>query len=228
MPGLADKFYKGSQHPRFNFNIDDTANALMASKIKTVSMPTQTDDVVPYMHTYYPNAQEGAQKSFDNTMKENGLAATQNNYITKELTPEQMNRLVQAESGDEGYTSLNRGSGAYGKYQIIPSTAAYYSKKLGFTGNEWKLPENQDKMMAAITADNIAGLQRNNLPTDLFHVYGAHQQGVRGFNDIMNNKLTPQLEDKLRDNLPDKFQNLEGNLLRNTWVNYWKNKMEDM
>jgi hypothetical protein len=134
-------------------------------------------------------------------------------------------KIASLESGKAGYTAYNKGSGAYGKYQFIPSTAAAYSKKLGFKGDEWKLPENQEKMFSAFMQDNAAGLKRKGLPVDTFHVYGAHQQGLTGFTNILNNNISPKLERNMRSNLPSSYRNLEGEDLRNAWLSYWRGKV---
>lgn len=134
-----------------------------------------------------------------------------------------VNRLAKLEAGDRGYTAVNEGSGAYGRYQFIPETAKYYAAKLGFAGDSWKLPKNQDAMFAAFTADNIRQLQRLGMPTDAFHVYGAHQQGAKGFSDIMGGNITPERERSMRANLPSALRGLGGMQLRNAWINHWSN-----
>jgi len=139
------------------------------------------------------------------------------------LSPKEVEHLVFLESGNKGYDAVNKNSGAYGKYQFIPSTAAEYAKRLNIKGDDWKTPENQDKMFQAFTYDNVEGLRDRGMPVNLFNVYGAHQQGVSGFTDIMNNKLTPKLERNMRANLPDS-KGLKGQELRSAWINYWKDR----
>ena len=132
--------------------------------------------------------------------------------------------IAKVESGDD-YTAVNPTSGAYGKYQFIPSTAREYATKLGLEGDSWKTPENQEKMFSAFMADNIRGLQNKNLEVNPFTVYGAHQQGLTGFSNIMAGNLTNKLEANMRSNLPNQFKGLQGMDLRNAWVNYWRNRM---
>lgn len=140
------------------------------------------------------------------------------------LSPEELSRLAFLESSGNGYTAFNEGSKAYGKYQFIPDTAAALSERLGLKGDEWKTPENQEKLMQLHTTDNMLGLQRKGLPTDLFHIYGAHQQGLTGFSNILAGKLTPFLEKKMRGNLPKEYRNLSGIPLRDAWVSYWQGR----
>ena len=132
--------------------------------------------------------------------------------------------IGKVESADD-YTAVNPTSGAYGKYQFIPSTAKEYATKLGLEGDSWKTPENQEKMFSAFMADNVRGLQSKNLEVNPFTVYGAHQQGLTGFSNIMAGNLTSKLEANMRSNLPNQFKNLQGMDLRNAWVNYWRNRV---
>lgn len=141
-----------------------------------------------------------------------------------QLTDDQFNKLIEIESGGN-YEAYNERSGAYGKYQFIPSTAAAYAKKLGFVGNEWKKPENQEAMFRAFTQDNIDMLNKKGIPVDAFHVYAAHQQGVGGLSNILAGNMTPSLERNLRSNLPGASSSLKGLALRDAWVNHWKNRL---
>lgn len=143
------------------------------------------------------------------------------------LSNKDLAKLASFESGNTGYTAFNKGSGAYGKYQFIPSTASEYSAKLGFKGDEWKKPENQEKMFSAFVADNVRGLKQKGLPINLFNVYGAHQQGLTGLSDILAGNMSPSLEKNMRSNLPSEYRNLSGDKLRNTWIKYWKTKTEN-
>ncbi len=122
-------------------------------------------------------------------------------------------KLVKIESTTGKYNVKNHRSGAYGRYQIMPSTAKFYAKKLKIPRNQWKKPYNQDKIFRAIMRDNIKSLKTN-------------QQGAGGFNAIMKNKtLSKKLEKNLRQNLPSKLRKVKKSRLRITWITYWKNKL---
>lgn len=140
------------------------------------------------------------------------------------LPDKDVKTLVKIESGNVGYTAVNKSSGAYGKYQFIPSTAKVYAKRLGFKGDEWKKPENQDKMFVEFTKDNMEGLERKGLPTDIFHIYGAHQQGLTGFQKILRGDVNATLERNMRSNLPSNLKKLSGKELADAWINHWKRK----
>lgn len=137
-----------------------------------------------------------------------------------------VNKLVKIESTTGKYNVKNHRSGAYGRYQIMPSTANFYAKKLNIPKNKWKKPYNQDKIFRAIMKDNIKSLKRNGHKVSAFSLYATHQQGAGGFNTIMKNKvLTKRLEKNLRQNLPNKLRKVRKSQLRLTWISYWKNKL---
>jgi len=135
-------------------------------------------------------------------------------------------KLVKIETTSGKYDVKNTNSGAYGKYQIMPSTANYYAKKLGIPKHLWKKPYNQDKIFRAIMKANIKSLKKRGYKISAFSLYATHQQGAGGFNAIMKNKtLTKKLEKNLRQNLPSKLRKVKKSRLRLTWINYWKTKL---
>ena len=137
-------------------------------------------------------------------------------------------KIVKVETSHGGYTTVNKKSGAYGRYQIMPKTAKHYTKKLGIPYKEWKRPKNQDKIYRAILADNIKELKKNNFDINAFNVYGCHQQGAYGFQCIMRNKnMTNKSYQRLRRNIPKKYRYVSNDKLRNIWINYWQNKMSE-
>lgn len=135
-------------------------------------------------------------------------------------------KLVKIESTTGKYNVKNHRSGAYGRYQIMPSTAKYYAKKLKIPRHLWKKPYNQDKIFRAIMKDNIKSLKRNGHEVSAFSLYATHQQGAGGFNAIMKNKtLSKKLEKNLRQNLPNTLRKVKRSKLKITWINYWKTKL---
>jgi D-Tyr-tRNAtyr deacylase len=108
----------------------------------------------------------------------------------------------------------------------MPSTAAYYAKKLNIPKYLWKISYNQDKIFRAIMRDNIKSLKKRGYKVSAFTLYATHQQGAGGFNAIMKNKtLTKTLEKNLRQNLPKKLSKVKKSKLRSTWITYWKHKL---
>jgi len=136
-----------------------------------------------------------------------------------------VNKIIKVESTTGSYDTHNKKSGAYGRYQIVPSTAKAYAKKLHIPYNQWKHPKNQDRIFQAILNDNIKALKRSGIKISAFSIYGAHQQGAGGFKAIVKNKrLTKKLEKNLRRNLPVKLRRVHRSKLKRTWINYWKKK----
>jgi hypothetical protein len=137
-----------------------------------------------------------------------------------------VDKLVKIETTTGGYTVKNPRSGAYGRYQIMPSTAKFYAKKLKIPKHLWKIAYNQDRIFRAIMKDNIKSLKRNGHTVSAFSLYATHQQGARGFNKIMKNKtMSRSLERNLRQNLPKKLSKVKKSQLRLTWITYWKNRL---
>ena len=135
-------------------------------------------------------------------------------------------KIVKVETPKGKYTTVNKSSGAYGRYQIMPKTAKHYTRKLNMNHSKWKDPENQDKIFLALLSDNVESLKKNGIEVDAFSVYGCHQQGARGFKCIVNNEgMTNYSYTKLRKNLPNKYRYISNEKLRETWISYWKNKM---
>ena len=137
-----------------------------------------------------------------------------------------VDKLVKIESTSGKYTVENHRSGAYGRYQIMPSTATFFAKKLGIPKHLWKKPYNQDKIFRAIMKANIKSLKKRGYKVSAFSLYATHQQGAGGFNAIMKNKtLTKKLEKNLRQNLPSDLRKVKKSRLRVTWITYWKQKL---
>ena len=135
-------------------------------------------------------------------------------------------KIVKVETPKGKYTTVNRSSGAYGRYQIMPKTAKHYTRKLNMNHDRWKDPKNQDKIFLALLSDNVESLERNGMEVNAFTVYGCHQQGARGFKCIVNNEnMTNYSYIKLRKNLPKKYRCMSNEQVRKAWINYWKNKM---
>ena len=135
-------------------------------------------------------------------------------------------KIVKVETPKGKYTTVNKSSGAYGRYQIMPKTAKHYTRKLKMNHSKWKHPENQDKIFLALLSDNVESLKRNGIDVNAFSVYGCHQQGATGFQCIVNNEaMSAYSYTKLRRNLPQKYKYINNEKLRKTWINYWKNKM---
>jgi len=135
-------------------------------------------------------------------------------------------KIVKVETPNGKYTTVNKKSGAYGRYQIMPKTAKHYARKLNINHSQWKKPENQDKIFLALLSDNIESLKKNGMEINAFTVYGCHQQGATGFKCIVKNEnMSAHSYEKLRRNLPKKYKYISNKKLRKAWIYYWTNKM---
>ena len=71
-------------------------------------------------------------------------------------------------------------------------------------------------------------LSKVGLDATPFNIYGMHQQGVKGFKEIINPsiKIKSIRADKMRDNLPSSIdtRGLSNEEIRQVWVEYWRNK----
>jgi len=59
-------------------------------------------------------------------------------------------KIVKVETRNASYTAVNKKTGAYGKYQILPSTGKFYAKKLNIPISQWRTPENQERIVMSI------------------------------------------------------------------------------
>jgi|GEM_PF-1945004 len=135
-------------------------------------------------------------------------------------------KIVKVETPNGNYTAVNKKTGAYGRYQITPATATYYSQKLFINDYRWKEPKNQDKIFKALLSDNIRCLRTKGHKINAFTVYGAHQQGATGFDNIIKNRnLNDDMYAKLRRNIPAEYRNCKDEELCKVWVCYWKKKL---
>ena len=129
-----------------------------------------------------------------------------------------LNKIANIESGGK-YDALNSGSGAYGKFQFIPSTENAYAKRLGFSRDQARTPQGQEAMMSALTQDNINSLKRAGIPITYETLYAAHQQGAGGATNMYggNGKVKTS---NLASNLPKGMAPTIAN-----WKKYWGGKL---
>ena len=156
---------------------------------------------------------------------------------TQEGQEKYLNVINCFENGGNYFGKPNPHSGAYGRYQFIPSTAAQYCAKAG--GGccaTWKQsPACQDKMFLLFTQDNAASLANNHVPINTCTLYIAHQQGVAGLTWLMGGKYPKSfgvLKNRIHQNVGTKtwqqaevagLTNSEDGL-RKVFASYWSKK----
>ena len=187
-------------------------NAAIRSKLATIFKPTLALLIILFFGA------TNAQATYSQIAKHAGMDDKKFETIVK--------KIIKIESTTGNYHTVNKKSGAYGRYQIMPQTARLYTKRLGIPYSEWKLPSNQDRIFQAILKDNIQALKSNGIKITAFTIYGSHQQGAGGFNAIMKNKkLTKHIEINIRNNLPKKLRKIDNSKLAMVWKNYWEKEL---
>ena len=150
-----------------------------------------------------------------------------NDLINRKNTPKYIDsdlgsfadKLVGVESKGS-YTALNKGSGAYGRYQFIPSTLAEYARKTNQTIDQAKTPKGQDIMFAKFTEDNMNSLKKMKIPTTELNMWIAHNQGLGGASAILKGKkLSPIIKKNIASNIPKGMEPTAEN-----YINYWSKK----
>ena len=126
------------------------------------------------------------------------------------------NKIAGIESGGK-WNAVNRGSGAYGKFQFIPSTEKAYASKLGLSIPEARTPAGQMKMVSAFTNDNIKGLENAGVPITNRNLYLAHQQGLGGAINLIKGNHSAVSNRNIQSNLP-------GGGSKQDYMNYWTAK----
>jgi hypothetical protein len=115
------------------------------------------------------------------------------------------------------YDALNKTTGAYGKYQFIPSTLRDYANKAGISVNTAKLPEWQDKLALMKVNDIKRELGSYGIPVNSANIYLAWQQGSKGLSDLIHGKGNYRALDL---NLPAGVERTPS-----AFLNYWYKKL---
>jgi len=150
-----------------------------------------------------------------------------------------MHNIINRFESGGSYSSYNSKSGAYGRYQFIPSTGASYCAKVG--GNCCQVwhsdtPEGrecQDKMFIKFTQDNASQLSKYGVPTNSATIYIAHQQGVGGLLWLRGGKNPynsfARLKQAIVQNTYGQYQNMAKaatteDELRQAYIGFWNSK----
>ena len=105
------------------------------------------------------------------------------------------NTVKKIESSGGKYDAVNKGSGAMGAYQFLPSTLDDYRKRNGnFTNEEFaKNPELQDKVFGQFTLDNENKLRNRGIEVNDYTKWIAHNLGAGNVKDFVEGRETPRL-----------------------------------
>ncbi len=126
-------------------------------------------------------------------------------------------KMSNIESGGD-YNALNKGSGAHGRWQIMPATSKEYAKKLGLSPDVARSPAGQDAIIKRFTDDNANALRRAGLPVNDKTLYLAHQQGAGGAINLLKGRYDKVSDRNVNSNNP-------ANVSKSQFANYWMNRM---
>ncbi len=127
-------------------------------------------------------------------------------------------KLASIESGGSGdYSALNKGSGAYGMYQFIPSTLKGMAKSMNKSEGYLRTPQGQEEMVRSFTSANERGLRNAGIEVNNFTRYMAHQQGLGGAIQLLNKGVGNHKN--MSFNMP---KGMEVNA--NNFLNHWRSR----
>ena len=124
-----------------------------------------------------------------------------------------LSRLAKVESGGD-YTAVNKGSGAYGRYQFLPSTLNALAKDMSIPVSEAKTPIGQDKLIREFTRRNRNALIKAGYEPTPLNLYAAHQQGIGGALNMLAGGS--KYRKNIASNLPNGMEPTSAN-----WFSYW-------
>lgn len=153
-----------------------------------------------------------------------------------------IDKMENGGAGEGAYSVSNETSSAFGRYQIIDSTASSYCGQTTLEADcctEWKnSPECQDQMFELITADNMRGLEGKGIPLNTCTLYLAHQQGLGGLYWLFGGDNpyadTSRLQEAVKQNLGSGWEALvssgadinDPDVLRDAYLDYWNTRLD--
>lgn len=131
-----------------------------------------------------------------------------------------LEKLAHHESrgAKDPYTAGNK-SGAYGKYQVLPSTLKEAAKQMGITIKYGNTPEGQEKVIRHLTNNNLKAMKRHGLPETYLGAWAYHNQGTTGGRRIMKYEGKPSTRN-MRSNLPSHVATTSPEYLQ-YWASKW-------
>lgn len=163
------------------------------------------------------------------------------NEADREKYLEVIDRMENGGAGDGAYSIGNENSSAFGRYQIINSTANSYCGRTNLGVDccaEWKSsPECQDAMFELITQDNIRGLEGKEIPLNTCTLYLAHQQGLGGLYWLFGGSNPygniSALQEAVKQNVGSSWDGLvssgadinDPDVLRQAYLEHWNAKL---
>ena len=116
------------------------------------------------------------------------------------------------ESGGD-YNARNKGSSAFGKYQVIKSTLAEKAKDLGISIKEARTPGGQEMVMHSLVSDYKSRLKDFDLPVTKENMFVLHNLGQTGGVRVLRGTYTGEDIGAMRRNVSTEERKLPNDKL---------------
>ena len=120
--------------------------------------------------------------------------------------------FANIESGGD-YNARNKGSSAFGKYQVIRSTLVEKAKDLGISVKEARTPEGQEMVMHSLLSDYKARLKEFDLPVTKENMFVLHNLGQTGGVRVLRGTYTGDDIKAMRANVSSEERKLPNDKL---------------
>lgn len=115
--------------------------------------------------------------------------------------------FANIESGGD-YNARNKGSSAFGKYQVIRGTLVDKAKDLGISVKEARTPEGQEMVMHSLLSDYKSRLKEFNLPVTKENMFILHNLGQTGGVRVLRGTYTGEDIKAMRANVSSEERKL--------------------
>ena len=126
--------------------------------------------------------------------------------------------FANIESGGD-YSAKNKGSSAFGKYQVIKSTLADKAKDLGISIKEARTPEGQEMVMHSLLSDYKDRLKEFDLPVTKENMFVLHNLGQTGGVRVLRGTYTGEDIKAMRANVSSEERKLPPEELVKAYTN---------
>lgn len=115
--------------------------------------------------------------------------------------------FANIESGGD-YNARNKGSSAFGKYQVIRGTLVDKAKDLGISVKEARTPEGQEMVMHSLLSDYKSRLKEFDLPVTKENMFVLHNLGQTGGVRVLRGTYTGEDIKAMRANVSSEERKL--------------------
>lgn len=126
--------------------------------------------------------------------------------------------FAKIESGGD-YSAKNKGSSAFGKYQVIKSTLVEKAKDLGISVKEARTPEGQEMVMHSLLSDYKSRLKEFDLPVTKENMFILHNLGQTGGIRVLRGTYTGEDIKAMRANVSTEDKKLPPDELVKAYTN---------